>query len=149
MLCPFCGHPDSRVVDSRTAGDTIRRRRECEGCERRYTTHERVELRLPEVQKKDGRREAYDREKVVMGIRIACRKRPIAEEQIHSAADRVALRVAAVDRVIETRKVGEFVLEELLAMDRVAYLRFASVYQEFASPEAFVELLQPLLDKRT
>ena len=148
MICPFCQHPQSKVVDSRVTGDAIRRRRECEGCEKRYTTHERVEWRMPQVVKKSGGRQAFDRAKVRGGFQLACRKRPVSPDAIELAIDAIEARVRrSAEREIPSITIGAMVLEELLKLDRVAYLRFASVYQEFATPEEFLELLQPLLSK--
>ena len=134
------------MVDSRVAGDSIRRRRECEQCGRRFTTHERVEWRMPQVIKKSGAREPFDRAKLLGGFRLACRKRPVSPDSIEAAADSIEARVrGGGEREIRSVRIGELVLAHLLAMDRVAYLRFASVYQEFATPEEFLELLNPLL----
>ena len=148
MICPACQHAESKVIDSRDLGDTIRRRRECESCGRRFTTHERLELRMPQVVKKTGVREAFDEDKVRAGLRVACRKRPVAQEEVEAALARIERRVFAEGDKgeISSRRIGELALEELLALDRIAYLRFASVYQELASPEAFLALLQPLLE---
>ncbi len=149
MNCPYCHHPSTRVLDSRDAGGFIRRRRACEECERRFTTHERLEQRLPQVVKKDGTRQPFDREKLRFGFALACRKRPVSTEDLELAAERVVQRVVAEsDREVNTTRLGELVLEALLDLDRVAYLRFASVYQELATPEAFLEILNPLIGDR-
>ena len=150
MNCPFCGHGSSRVVDSRDqGGNSIRRRRLCNGCGRRYSTRERIEYRLPDVIKKGGNRQAFSREKLLAGIALACRKRPVMPDTIEEAADRVARKIFALGvKEINSQEVGQKVLEELLEIDRVAYLRFASVYQELTGPEQFLELLQPLLEER-
>jgi transcriptional repressor NrdR len=146
MICPWCSHAGSKVVDSRDAGSTIRRRRECEGCGDRFTTHETIERRLPQVVKKDGERQAFDGEKLQQGMGLACRKRPVTRAQIDDAVDAITQKLASrPGKEIRSTQVGELVLEQLLVLDRVAYLRFASVYQELASPEEFLELLQPLL----
>ncbi|MCB9741279.1 MAG: transcriptional repressor NrdR [Alphaproteobacteria bacterium] len=147
MICPYCEHDGSKVVDSRTLGESIRRRRECEGCARRFTTHERIERRLPAVVKKSGVREAFDRDKLRQGLDVACRKRAVSSERLDQAAALIERRVLheAEKGEIASVRLGALVLEELLLIDRVAYLRFASVYQELASPEQFLELLQPLL----
>lgn len=143
MRCPFCGHPASRVIDSRASEASIRRRRECEGCTRRFTTQERAELRLPMVVKKDGRRESFDREKVRQGFRVACRKRPVAAEDIDSAVDRVERALLECgEREVDSLEIGRLVQDALRALDPVAYLRFASVYQELESPEALLELVR-------
>ena len=146
MICPWCSHDGSKVVDSRDAGSTIRRRRVCEGCEERFTTHEVVERRLPQVVKKDGERQTFDGQKLLKGMFLACRKRPVTRTQIDEAVDAITQKLASrPGKEIQSTQVGELVLEQLLSLDRVAYLRFASVYQELASPEEFLELLRPLL----
>jgi len=143
VRCPTCGQPESRVIDSRASEDTVRRRRECEACGRRWSTLERAELRLPMVVKKDGRREPYDREKIRQGFRVACRKRPIGADRIDQEVERVERAVVELGlREVDTLTIGRFVQEALLKLDPVAYLRFASVYQELASPEALLELIR-------
>jgi len=150
VICPFCGHEDSKVVDSRDAGDSIRRRRECVACSKRFTTHERVERRLPTVVKKSGGKELFERDKVFSGLVLACRKRPVPGVLLEAAAERIEQRLATwPEREIDSRDVGQLVLDELLSLDRVAYLRFASVYQELRTPEEFYELLKPLLSERS
>jgi transcriptional repressor NrdR len=148
VRCPFCGQPESRVIDSRTAEDTVRRRRECEACGRRWTTLERAEMRLPLVVKKDGRREPFDREKVRTGFRLACRKRPIGADRIDQEVEKVERAVAELGlREVDSLEIGRLVQEALRDLDPVAYLRFASVYQELQSPEALVELIRGLTGK--
>src|SRR5271167_2389267 len=135
MRCPYCGHLEDRVVDSREAqeGQATRRRRECLRCERRFTTYERVEDALPQVVKKDGRREAYDRRKIVAGLERACQKRPVSREQIEELATRVERRVQELgEREVTSAILGEAVMERLRELDPVAYVRFASVYRAFA-----------------
>ena len=134
MRCPFCGHLEDRVVDSREAqdGQATRRRRECLGCERRYNTYERIEESLPALVKKDGRREAFDRRKVLEGLRRACQKRPVSQERIDEMATRVERRLQETgEREVPSSSVGEMVMELLRAEDPVAYVRFASVYRDF------------------
>jgi len=150
MKCPFCQHQDSRVVDSRTSDDraVIRRRRECGACARRFTTYERPSDLPLTVIKKDGRREAFDREKVVIGMTKACEKRPIAREAIERAADEVERQVR--DRLAEevpARHIGTLVMEKLREIDEVAYVRFASVYKEFHDADSFVQEIESLLRK--
>lgn len=151
MICPFCQHASTRVVDSRVTGpkggDGIRRRRECPECGRRFSTLERIEQRMPQVVKKDGRREPFDVSKVLQGLQVALRKRPVSSAWVQSAVQRIEQGVfAEADKgEISTHRVGEFVLAELRSVDRVAFLRFASVYQEFNTAEEFMELIQPLL----
>jgi transcriptional repressor NrdR len=146
LLCPACQHEESKVVDSRDAGDSIRRRRECLACANRYTTFERIEFRLPPVVKKDGRRQPFSPEKLAAGLRLACRKRPITEEQIEDVVLRVERRLSPRPEV-STTEIGEIALEELRRLDHVAYLRFASVYHAVRSPEDFLEVMRPLLEQ--
>jgi transcriptional repressor NrdR len=148
MRCPFCGDPASRVIDSRASEASIRRRRECEACGRRFTTQERVEVRLPMVVKKDGRRETFDREKIRQGFRIACRKRPVTAHGIDEAVEGVERAVLELgEKEIDSIEVGRLVLAALENMDPVAYLRFASVYRELESPEALLELVRGMTGK--
>ena len=143
MICAVCRFPDTRVVDSRTSGDGIRRRRGCLQCGHRFTTHERVEQRLPLVVKKDGSRVPYDSDKVVAGLRHAARKRPITAEQLEEAARRVeAVLLASGVAEVPSVEIGRVVLAELKGLDMVAYMRFASVYLEFESPEQFLSVLE-------
>ncbi len=151
MRCPFCGHPHDRVVDSREAqeGQVTRRRRECLGCGRRYTTYERVEDVMPSVVKKDGRREAFDRHKIVEGLKRACQKRPVSAEQIEELATSVERRVQEMgEKEIPSTIIGEALMEGLRALDPVAYVRFASVYREFRDVGDFVSTLEGLTGKR-
>jgi transcriptional repressor NrdR len=151
MRCPSCGHPEDRVVDSRESqdGQATRRRRECLGCGRRFTTYERVEETLPSVVKKDGRREAFDRRKIVEGLRRACQKRPVSEERIQALASEVERRAQeAGEREIQAAAVGELVMERLKALDPVAYVRFASVYRAFRDVGEFTAEIEGLTGKR-
>jgi transcriptional repressor NrdR len=141
MRCPACGHLQDRVVDSREAqdGQATRRRRECLSCGRRYTTYERVEEALPQVVKKDGRREAFDRRKIVEGLQRACQKRPVSREQIDALVASVERAVQeSGERELPSSVVGEAVVERLKALDEVAYVRFASVYREFRDVAEFM-----------
>lgn len=150
MKCPFCSHPDSKVVDSRPdkGGAAIRRRRECESCAKRFTTHERIEEMLPLICKKDGRREPFDRLKVVAGIKKACEKRPVSIEEIERMADRLEARLQeSSEREIPASQVGEWIMKELHDTDEVAYVRFASVYRSFKDISEFMDELQELLKK--
>jgi transcriptional repressor NrdR len=147
MRCPFCGHLEDKVVDSRASkeADKIRRRRECQGCERRYTTYERIEEVFPQIIKSDGSREEYDREKLRSGIRIACTKRPISIEQIDAVVDAVeAKMIDQGSREISSDWIGSTVTAELRDLDPVAYIRFASVYRAFSDIQAFLEELRDL-----
>lgn len=151
MKCPFCDELEDRVVDSRMAkeGEVIRRRRECLGCKRRYTTYERVEEILPVVVKKDGRRESFDRTKILSGLKKACEKRPISTATIEDVTDRIEKRIQEMgESEIESRVVGEEVMKELHQLDQVAYVRFASVYREFKDIDQFMDELKSLAQQR-
>ncbi len=140
MRCPFCGHLESKVIDSRVAGagDVIRRRRECEACERRFTSRERVEDVLPMVVKRDGRREPFDRQKVILGLRKACDKRAVGPADLEALVDRIERELADGDtNEVTAKHVGELVMSELRKLDEVAYVRFASVYRSFRDIEEF------------
>jgi transcriptional repressor NrdR len=150
MKCPFCNFSDSKVVDSRPdkGGAAIRRRRECESCGKRFTTHERVEEVLPLVTKRDGRREPFERMKLVNGIQKACEKRPVSVETIEKMVDRLETRMQeSGEREIPTTMLGEWIMSELHGVDQVAYVRFASVYRSFKDINEFMEELQDLLKK--
>jgi len=150
MKCPFCGNLDTKVVDSRPdkGGSGIRRRRECESCARRFTTYERIEQILPMVLKKDGRREPFDREKIVAGVKKACEKRNVSMEEIERLADRLELRLQeSGEREVSTTAIGEWLMKELHDLDEVAYVRFASVYRSFRDINEFMDELQELLKK--
>jgi transcriptional repressor NrdR len=151
MRCPFCGHLEDRVVDSREAqdGQATRRRRECLGCERRFTTYERVEESLPALVKKDGRRESFDRRKVLEGLRRACQKRPVSQERIDQMATQVERRLQeSGEREVRSSAVGELVMELLRAEDPVAYVRFASVYRDFRDVGEFTAAIEGLQGKK-
>lgn len=151
MKCPFCDELEDKVVDSRMAkeGEVIRRRRECLGCKRRYTTYERVEEILPVVVKKDGRRESFDRGKILSGLKKACEKRPISTATIETVTDRIEKRIQEMgESEIESRVVGEEVMKELHQLDQVAYVRFASVYREFKDIDQFMDELKSLAQQR-
>jgi transcriptional repressor NrdR len=148
MKCPFCGRLDNKVTDSRLSqGDeVIRRRRECEGCERRFTTYERIELVLPMVVKKDGRREAFDRLKVLAGLRRACEKRPVGSDALDALVDQIERAlVESGDKEVDSSVVGEQVMRRLRELDQVAYVRFASVYRSFKDIHEFMDELSHLL----
>ena len=150
MKCPFCSHHDSKVVDSRPdrEGTAIRRRRECEKCSKRFTTHERIEEILPLVMKKDGRREAFDRTKIINGIKKACDKRPISVGAIEQLVDRLESRLQeSSDKEVSSATIGEWIMKELHDLDEVAYVRFASVYRSFRDINEFMNELQDLLKR--
>jgi len=145
MRCPFCGFTEAKVVDSRASkeGDSIRRRRECLKCGRRYTTYERVELQMPMIVKQNGNRTAYDREKIRTGFMRALHKRPVPTEYVDAAINRIEQRILALgEREIPSRVIGEMVMRELKKMDDVAYIRFASVYEDFQRVDDFRDAIQ-------
>lgn len=148
MKCPFCGHLDNKVIDSRLSqgGEVTRRRRECDHCTRRYTTYERVEETLPLVVKKDGRREPFDRMKVIGGLRRACEKRPVSSETIERTVDRIERElVDSGEKEVVSSMIGERCMEALRDTDPVAYVRFASVYRSFKDIHEFMNALSNLL----
>ncbi len=151
MKCPFCDGIEDKVVDSRMAkeGEVIRRRRECLACKRRYTTYERVEDCLPMVVKKDGRREPFDRLKILSGIKKACEKRPISTATIEAVTDQVEKHLQELGETeIPSRIVGEAVMRQLHQLDQVAYVRFASVYREFKDIDQFMDELKALAHEK-
>ncbi|MGZ8382604.1 MAG: transcriptional regulator NrdR [Nitrospira sp.] len=151
MKCPFCDDVEDKVVDSRMAkeGEVIRRRRECLSCKRRYTTYERVEETMPAVVKKDGRREPFDRGKIVSGLKKACEKRPISTATIETVTDRIEKRIQDMGETeIVSTAVGEEVMKELSQLDQVAYVRFASVYREFKDIDQFMDEIKTLAQQR-
>ena len=150
MKCPFCTHDDTRVVDSRLGkeGNNIRRRRECVECEKRFTTYERVEETLPLVIKKDGRREAFDRQKIISGIQRACEKRPVSIATIEKVVDQMELSLQeSGEKEIDASRIGESIMEALQSLDEVAYVRFASVYRQFRDINEFMSELTDILAK--
>ncbi len=151
MKCPFCSHPESKVVDSRLGKDkeTIRRRRECLDCRKRFTTTERTEEALPMVVKKDGRREPFNRVKIFNGLKKACEKRPISVNVIEKIVNRLELHFQEKgEREVKSSEVGERVMEELHSLDGVAYIRFASVYRQFKDIQEFMDKLKDLLGNK-
>jgi transcriptional repressor NrdR len=151
MRCPFCRHRGNRVVDSRLSGDgtAIRRRRVCSSCKRRFTTYERVDEIAPMVVKKDGRREPFDRAKIVAGLKKACEKRPVSMETIEQITDRVETAVLeGGEREVQSSLVGGLVMNELRQIDQVAYVRFASVYRSFKDIDEFMRELEDLIRRR-
>jgi transcriptional repressor NrdR len=149
VRCPFCKHDETKVIDSRNSQDfSIRRRRECLSCERRFTTYERIEESPIRVIKKDGTRVPFDREKIRSGVEKACYKRPVSPEQV----DRLVGDVEAAiyedgEREVSSRRIGELVFNALRDLDKVAFVRFASVYREFQDVHDFVDELKPILDR--
>ena len=148
MKCPYCGKDNTRVIDSRPAddGDSIRRRRECDECHKRFTTYEKVETIPMIVIKKDNNRETYDRAKVEGGVFRACHKRPVSDTQIEAMIDDVESSIfSKEEREISSRQIGEMVMEKLKDLDSVAYVRFASVYREFKDVNTFMDELKKML----
>jgi transcriptional repressor NrdR len=151
MTCPFCGHREDKVIDSRESkeGDVIRRRRECLACERRFTTYERSDEIPYMVVKKDGRREKFDRQKVLGGLLKACEKRPVGMARLAEIVDEVETRLSdSPDRELATTAIGELLMDRLQGLDKIAYVRFASVYRDFQDVEAFLTELKGLMLKR-
>jgi len=147
MRCPFCGHGEDRVVDSRESreGDVIRRRRECTECGRRFTSYEKIESLPFQVVKRDERREPFDRLKLMRGLQVACRKRPVSQDALEQVADFIEMAMNdAGEREISSRKIGALVMTRLRDLDPVAYVRFASVYRNFEDVESFVKELHEL-----
>jgi len=152
MTCPFCGHRHDRVIDSRESkeGDLIRRRRECLKCERRFTTYERSDEIPYVVVKRDGRREKFDRQKVLEGLLKACEKRPVPMAKLAAVVDEVESKLADnPEREMSTTAIGELLMERLRSLDKIAYVRFASVYRDFQDIEAFLAELKDLLQRRS
>ncbi|MFA6120132.1 MAG: transcriptional regulator NrdR [Sideroxydans sp.] len=142
MKCPFCKHPDTQVVDTRLndEGDSIRRRRRCLSCDKRFTTFEMVELRMPQVVKQNGMRSEFDEEKLRTSFNRALHKRPVPTELVDVAIDHITQKVFAFgEREIGSRQIGEMVMKELLKLDKVAYIRFASVYKSFQDVDDFTD----------
>ncbi len=150
LKCPFCQQADSKVIDSRLSGegDLIRRRRECESCQKRFTTYERVEEFLPMVIKKDDRREPFDRLKIISGLKKACEKRPVSVERLESLVDSIERGIQERgEKEVESTIIGEMVMNALQEIDPVAYVRFASVYRSFKDVNEFVNELKDYLKK--
>jgi transcriptional repressor NrdR len=148
MKCPFCSHPEDKVVDSRESKEreVIRRRRECLQCARRFTTYERVDEIPYMVVKKDGRREKFDRQKILNGLLHACEKRPVGMSDLEATVNDIEARVMdAGEREIPTREIGQIIMDRLRSLDKVAYVRFASVYLDFKNVQEFMDELQTLL----
>ncbi len=151
MNCPFCGHLQDKVVDSRESkeGNAIRRRRQCLACEKRFTTYERVEEAPYLVVKKDGRREKFDKQKVLNGVLKACEKRPIGMVKLSDIVNQVEVKVTdSPDREISTTEIGELVMDSLRDLDKIAYVRFASVYRDFQDEQAFFNELKQLMRQK-
>ena len=148
MRCPFCKKDHDRVIDSRSAngGATVRRRRKCLSCQKRFTTYEKVEEITLYVIKKDGRRDVFDREKIKRGLLTACKKRPVSLQTIEDIVNRIEIELYEnYDREVKSTKIGDLVMRELKTLDHVAYVRFASVYREFKDVSEFMRELKPML----
>ena len=144
MKCPFCSHPDTQVVETRVAedGDFIRRRRQCANCEKRFTTYERPDVNFPSIVKKDGRRIEFERAKLLASMNLALRKRPVSTEQIDGAIERIEEKLLNLGvREVQSSRIGELVMRELKKLDKVAYVRFASVYRSFEDIDEFKTLV--------
>ncbi len=151
MKCPYCGNLDNKVTDSRLNKEcTItRRRRACLACNQRFTTYERLEVMMPLLVKKDGRRETWDRQKMVAGLMKACEKRPVSRDQIDGVVDDIERRLQDLGaKEVLTKVVGEWIMEDLARLDEVAYVRFASVYRQFKDVDEFMDELKSILDSR-
>jgi transcriptional repressor NrdR len=151
VKCPFCTQQDNKVIDSRLSkeGQVIRRRRECIGCGRRFTTYERIEEINPLVVKKDGRREVFDRQKIINGLKLACQKRPVSAEQVDQLVETVERRLQEMgEREVSSSVIGELVMKLLHDLDAVAYVRFASVYRSFQDIGEFMTELKDLASER-
>ena len=149
MKCPFCSHVEDKVVDSRESkeGEVIRRRRECLKCGKRFTSYERIDQIPHMVVKKDGRRERFDREKVMAGLLKACEKRPVPTKALEAVTDKVEAMVQeSPEREMPTQRVGEFLMQSLRDLDKVAFVRFASVYRDFKDVDQFMATLKGLLE---
>ncbi|BBO60099.1 transcriptional regulator NrdR [Mycoavidus sp. B2-EB] len=152
MRCPFCRHEDTQVADSRLAEDgaAIRRRRRCPGCDKRFTTYERVELALPAVVKKEGSRVEFDRHKIAASMQLALRKRPVSAEAVDDAIARIEYQLlSAGEREIHSDKLGELVMHELRQLDKIAYVRFASVYRSFEDVSEFQQVIKEIKQLQT
>lgn len=151
MKCPYCGHFENKVTDSRLNKDSTitRRRRSCLSCNQRFTTYERLEVMMPMLVKKDGRRESWDRQKMVLGLEKACEKRPVSVEKIDEFVDNIERKLQDLGaKEVLSKVIGEWVMEDLPKLDEVAYVRFASVYRQFKDVNEFMAELKTLLDSR-
>jgi transcriptional repressor NrdR len=151
MKCPYCPELNTQVVDTRVNedGDTVRRRRRCPNCDKRFTTYERVELQLPQVVKKNGSRSEYEREKVQASMMLSLRKRPVTTESLDAAIDRIEEKLVSLgEREIASDRIGELVMRELKKLDKVAYIRFASVYRNFEDVEEFSDAIREVRKPR-
>ena len=146
MKCPFCNYPETKVLETReTEEDTTRRRRECLKCSKRFTTYEQIELINIMILKKDGRREIFDRQKIIKSIQMACQKRPVSEQEIEVIASKIESKIRnSNNREVKTKNIGQMIIRHLKKLDQVAYIRFASVYNDFQDIESFKKELEQL-----
>ncbi|MBL8437135.1 MAG: transcriptional repressor NrdR [Zoogloeaceae bacterium] len=147
MRCPFCGAVDTQVTDTRLNedGDIVRRRRRCQGCEKRFTTYERIELKFPQIIKRNGTRVEYDRDKLLFSLKLALRKRPVTSEAILASVDRIEEKLLALgEREVSSERLGEQVMRELRSLDKIAYIRFASVYRNFEDVDEFSNAIKEI-----
>ena len=145
MKCPYCGDSETRVIETREAGDSLRRRRECQACEQRFTTYERVEKQQLRIVKRDGSREFFDRDKLKHGLLVACEKRPVSQEEIERAVVEIEKELRGRGELeIPSREVGEVTMKYLKELDEVAYIRFASVYKQFKDIESFKDEIESM-----
>jgi len=145
MKCPFCGDPNTQVTDTRENedGDVVRRRRRCVHCDKRFTTYERIDLKMPHIVKRNGNRSEFDHAKLAASMNLALRKRPVTVEALEAAIDRIEARLLALgEQEVPSEKIGELVMRELKKLDKVAYIRFASVYRNFADVDEFAEVIR-------
>lgn len=145
MKCPFCSDPNTQVTDTREndEGDVVRRRRRCIACDKRFTTYERIDLKMPQIVKRNGVRTEFDHDKLSASMKLALRKRPVALEAIEAAIERIESRLLSLgEREIASSRLGELVMDELRALDKVAYVRFASVYRNFTDVDAFSDVIR-------
>ena len=151
MRCPFCDHADTQVVDTRTAddGESIRRRRRCPNCDKRFTTYERIELTMPAVVKKNGSRVEFDRRKLRASLQLALRKRPVSAEQVDAAVHRIEEKLLSLGlREVDSENIGELEMRELKKLDKIGYVRFASVYRRFEDVDEFAEVIEEVRSRR-
>ncbi|WP_341675727.1 transcriptional regulator NrdR [Niveibacterium sp. SC-1] len=151
MKCPFCGTPSTQVTDTREndEGDIVRRRRRCLHCDKRFTTYERIELKMPQVVKRNGSRSEYDSEKLMASMKLALRKRPVTVDSVEAAVSRIEEKLLSLgEREVPTEKLGELVMRELKRLDKIAYIRFASVYRNFEDAEEFSEVIREVTRPR-
>ena len=152
MKCPFCNAEDTQVMDTRASNEanSIRRRRKCLACDKRFTTYEKVELRMPRLVKKDGSRTDFARDKLAGSMLLALRKRPVATDAVDAALDRIEEKLRSLgEREVPTSRVGDLVMRELVKLDKIAYIRFASVYRSFETPDDFSEAARQVKQPRT